>query len=290
MPPTIAIIGAGIAGLSAGCYAQMNGYQAHIFELHDLPGGVVTAWKRRGYLFDGCIEFLNGSSPSARWNRLWQELGAAQGRPFVYHSETLRVRSADGRELVQYADIDRLEAHLLALSPADSPAIRAMAADLRALAAFDPPLDVRPLEMLGEMPRMLRWMRAFNRLNKVSITQYTARFEDPFLRQALACGFPPALPAGMALNSFAFQHGRQAGCPMGGSLAFARAIAARFCELGGQIHYRARVEKILVEPHADGANSRAVGLRLANGEEHRADWVISAADGHAAIYQLLEGR
>ncbi|MGD2079495.1 MAG: hypothetical protein PVH18_14015, partial [Chloroflexota bacterium] len=33
---SIAIIGAGVAGLAAGCYGQMNGYQTHIFELHDL--------------------------------------------------------------------------------------------------------------------------------------------------------------------------------------------------------------------------------------------------------------
>jgi len=35
------IIGAGIAGLSVGCYGQMNGYRTQIFELHDLPLGYV---------------------------------------------------------------------------------------------------------------------------------------------------------------------------------------------------------------------------------------------------------
>ncbi len=58
---SIIIIGAGIAGLSAGCYGQMNGYQTPIFELHDLPGGLCTAWKRKGYTFDGCIHYLIGS-------------------------------------------------------------------------------------------------------------------------------------------------------------------------------------------------------------------------------------
>ena len=29
---SLIIIGAGLAGLSTGCYAQMNGYQSHIFE------------------------------------------------------------------------------------------------------------------------------------------------------------------------------------------------------------------------------------------------------------------
>jgi thioredoxin reductase len=35
---SIAIVGAGVAGLAAGCYAQMNGYRSQIFVLHDLPG------------------------------------------------------------------------------------------------------------------------------------------------------------------------------------------------------------------------------------------------------------
>jgi phytoene dehydrogenase-like protein len=52
---SIIIIGGGIAGLAAGCYARMNGYRAHIFELHTLPGGLCTSWDRKGYTFDGCI-------------------------------------------------------------------------------------------------------------------------------------------------------------------------------------------------------------------------------------------
>jgi monoamine oxidase len=44
---SIITIGAGLAGLSAGCYAQMNGYKTQIFEMHDLPGGLCPSWKRR---------------------------------------------------------------------------------------------------------------------------------------------------------------------------------------------------------------------------------------------------
>ena len=59
----IGIIGAGMAGLSAGCYLQMNGYDTEIFEASNSPGGLVTAWKRKGYAIDGCIHGLVGSSP-----------------------------------------------------------------------------------------------------------------------------------------------------------------------------------------------------------------------------------
>jgi phytoene dehydrogenase-like protein len=54
----IMIIGGGIAGLSAGCYAQMNGYRTEIFEMHNLLGGLCTAWNRQGYIFDSCIYYL----------------------------------------------------------------------------------------------------------------------------------------------------------------------------------------------------------------------------------------
>ena len=40
---TIIIIGAGIAGLAAGSYAQMNGYRTRIVEHHSEPGGVAKA-------------------------------------------------------------------------------------------------------------------------------------------------------------------------------------------------------------------------------------------------------
>ncbi len=36
------IVGAGISGLSAGCYGRMNGYDTEVFEMHSLPGGVCT--------------------------------------------------------------------------------------------------------------------------------------------------------------------------------------------------------------------------------------------------------
>ena len=55
MDKSIIIIGAGIAGLSAGCYAQMNGYGTQIFEMHDKPGGLCTSWERQGYTFNGSI-------------------------------------------------------------------------------------------------------------------------------------------------------------------------------------------------------------------------------------------
>ena len=69
MTKSIAIIGGGIAGLSAGCYGRMNGYETTLFEMHTQPGGQCTSWKRNGYTVDGCLHWLVGSGTASalRW-------------------------------------------------------------------------------------------------------------------------------------------------------------------------------------------------------------------------------
>ena len=91
MDKSIIIIGGGIAGLSAGCYGQMNGYRTQIFEMDNArPGGLCTSWKRKGYTMDGCIHMLTGSR-TGMFHRFFEELGAVQDRRMVNHEEYLRV-------------------------------------------------------------------------------------------------------------------------------------------------------------------------------------------------------
>ena len=135
---SIIIIGAGFAGLSAGIYAQMNGYKTQIFEMHDLPGGLCTAWKRKGYTIDGCIHWLVGSSPESGMYRYWQEVGIAQGREFINLDEYMRYEGADGRTFILYTDVDRLEKHLLEFSPQDAEVIREFIGGIRLCTGFRP--------------------------------------------------------------------------------------------------------------------------------------------------------
>ena len=58
----VLIIGGGIAGLAAGCYARMNGFKATVVEQHFLPGGLCTSWEREGFVFDGCLSYLCGAA------------------------------------------------------------------------------------------------------------------------------------------------------------------------------------------------------------------------------------
>jgi phytoene dehydrogenase-like protein len=94
----------------------------------------------------------------------------------------------------------------------------------------------------------------------------------------------PEFPISAAMLNIACLHNRNAGYPIGGSLPMSRALAERYTSLGGVIHYRSRVEKILVR------EDRALGVRLVDGSEHHAGRVISAADGHTTLFKMLEGK
>ncbi len=90
MPQSIAIIGAGIAGLAAGCYAQMNGYDSEIFELHDLPGGLCTAWERRDY----CLTAVSTTSSAPHPTNPIIGCGRSWGRCNDARYSTMRSCSA----------------------------------------------------------------------------------------------------------------------------------------------------------------------------------------------------
>ena len=146
------IIGAGVAGLSAGCYAQMNGYRTQIFEMHNLPGGLCTAWERKGFVFDGCIHYLFGSGPGQPFYSMWEELGTVQGRQFVHHDELMRITGADGQTLIVYSDPNRLEAHMKELSPRDGKLIHAFCEGVRKFTRFDLSLlQQKPRDLMGPL-------------------------------------------------------------------------------------------------------------------------------------------
>ena len=291
---TMIVIGAGLGGLSTGCYARMNGYDTHIVEMHEIPGGCCTAWDRGDYTFDCCVSWLLGNGPGNEMHQIWLELGALQGKEMRHFDVFNIVRATDGQTVYFYSDPDRLEAHLLDLSPVDAKLIHDFCQGLR---KFRRALDVypflKPVGLMGTVERLrmlASFVPYFNVVRKsisTLMTDYSARFRSPLLREAFNfvlyekhAAFP-VLPFYFQLAAHA---NLSAGVPEGGSLGLAKSIEQRFLRLGGKISYNSKVEEIIVE------GGRAAGVRLDDGREFRADVVVSAADGHTTMMKLLKGQ
>jgi phytoene dehydrogenase-like protein len=287
----VAIIGGGIAGLCTGIYARQNGYDAHIFEMHSKPGGLCTAWNRNGYTIDCCVHWFTGSRPGSGLYKVWDEVGLVKRLRFVDLDEFARVEFPDAPPVIIYSDLDRALEFLVAYAPEDEAALKEfLGAAKRYAEGPELPSDLPPRELMGFgamlklMPALLRIMPKLRKWNSLTIAEFVTRFKNPCVRRAFSEIWLPEMSAFALLATLAWLHDRQAGYPLGGSLPIAEAAADHFVDLGGTIDYRARVAEILVE------NDRAVGVRLTDGREERCDYVVSAADSHATIFDMLKGR
>jgi len=283
----VVIIGAGIAGLTCGIYAQRSGLDTEIFEMHNIPGGECTGWDRGEYHFDGCIHWLTGSSPDTALYKIWRDTGALDDSVKIVNHESL-VRYEEGDRAVElYTNADRLEKHLLEISPADKPEIKKLCKAIRALGKMSMPID-KPMDMMtaGDGIKfaagMVGKMGMLARYNKMKVKDLAALFQEPLIGRALLAAMPGDYTATALVITLAGMNAGDCGFPLGGSRAFAKRMESRYLSLGGKITYQAKAERVLVK---DG---RAVGVSLADGSEVSADYVVSCADGYYTLYHMLE--
>ena len=130
---TILIVGAGVAGLTAGITAQLAGHQAVIYERHFRAGGNLTGWDRKGYHIDNCIHWLTGTNQVTDFYQMWERLGVLGNGIGLHCPEGLYTFEKNGKKLSLYREIERLEREMLALSPADKKEIRSLIHAVRSM-------------------------------------------------------------------------------------------------------------------------------------------------------------
>jgi phytoene dehydrogenase-like protein len=281
----VVIIGGGIAGLCTAVYALRCGYRAELLEMHDVPGGLATSWRRSGYTFETCLHWLLGSDPNGQMYSQWAEVFDIANLAFINHDEFVRLETEHGDCLRVFSNIDRLESEMMKLAPEESRAICEFTSTVRSLTRFKLPNP--SLGLAGNWATYIHdvpCLPLLRRLSHITVSDYGRRFTNPLLRRFFGEGETAQLSAIALFFSLAWMSQRNAGYPIGGSQAVIQLIAQKLAALGGTLRLGTCVDKILVE------NDTAVGVRLTTGEKIRADWVISAADGHATIFDLLCSR
>jgi phytoene dehydrogenase-like protein len=287
----IVIIGGGVAGLSAGIYARLNGFEAEIIEMHSITGGQCTAWKRKGYRFDYCLHWLVGTLKGA-FNDLWKETNVLNDQVKVINHEIhTRIFADDGKEFIIYTNLDKWEDYLFKLAPEDTGSIRKMCNDMRKSASLEPFSDPPGLRNISKtimsLFKMLPIMMLVIKYGRKSCDEYfrSLKFKNPALSSFLNNVYGSRDFSALAfIMMLAWFDQKNAGYLVGGSLPMARRMTEKFTDLGGKLTTGKKVTKIVVDKDV------AKGVILADGNEMQADYVISAADGHSTIFGMLEGK
>src|SRR4030042_192177 len=78
----VAVIGAGIGGLTCAAYLAGKGKKVKVFEQHFVPGGCCTSFSRKGFKFDAGVLHLTGGKESGAFQKVMAALGMEQELEF----------------------------------------------------------------------------------------------------------------------------------------------------------------------------------------------------------------
>ena len=293
----INIIGAGVAGLSAGCYLQMSGFDTEIFESHSTFGGLCTSWQRGAYTFESGFQWLLGSGISNPFYHLWSELIDMEAIPFLNHEIWMEIELKEHKDVFgdntfrMYTNLDRLEKYLISIAPEDISVIKKFILTIRRIQQYE------ITALIKTVPQLLTWyekmsyirylpmLRFLNKVKKETNFSFASKLKSPFLKEAFRMLYDgDEVPMLVLTMPLAYNDLKGSGYPLGGAVGFVSHLEKKYLELGGKIRYNTEVEKILVE------NKHATGIQLKTGEKISSDISISAADWHFTVFKALDGK
>ena len=278
------VIGSGLGGLTTAALMAKAGKKVLVLERHYTAGGFTHSFKRRGYEWDVGVHYIgevhNPNSPLRRvfdvitdGKLQWAKMDAVYDKIIIQDTQYNFVAGAGN-----FRD------ELLKSFPHGRKQIDDYLKHIRAATNSLPvhlgqrylPTRLQPLaSKLGG--------NYFGRTTKAVMADF---IQDPQLASVLCgqwgdYGLPPA-QSSFAMHAVVAQHYLGGGnFPIGGASQIARHIEPVIQRAGGAVVVSAEVEQIMVE------SDRAIGVRMANGDEILSQQVISAAGLHNTYGKLI---
>jgi all-trans-retinol 13,14-reductase len=282
------VIGSGMGGMTAAAMLSKMGKRVLVLEQHYVPGGFTHTFRRKEYVWDVGVHAVGEVTEHTMTGRLlsvltggkleWASLGPVYDE--FHFPDGFRIDFPDSPHAFREALVEKFPREARGID-AYFDAVRDVAAGMKAyyLARAVP----RRFGFLLDHTVARRAHRSLDLPTDRAIASFTS---DPKLAAVLTAqwGYYGSIPSrsSFAMHALVVKHFLYGGYyPVGGSKAIALGLLGAVAEAGGWTRVRADVEQILVE---DG---RAIGVRLAGGEEIRAKRIMSACGIQSTVTRLL---
>lgn len=279
------VIGSGFGGLAAAIRLGARGYDVTVLERLDQPGGRAYVFRQDGFTFDAGPTII--TAPFL-FEELWELCGKRLSDDVTLRpmDPFYRIRFSDGSHFDYCGDAERMRAEVARFSPQDVAGYDSFMRETAEIfrIGFEE-LGDEPFGSIGSMVRVLPDLVRLQG-HRTVYGMVAKRIRDERLRTVFS--FHPLLIGGnpfavtsvyTLINHLEKKWGVH--FAMGGTNTLVDGLAKLIEGQGNRIRYNATVERILLE------GRRAVGVRLAGGEEIEADVVVSNADTAWTYKNLL---
>jgi phytoene desaturase len=285
---SVAIIGAGLGGLSAAIHLRLAGYPVTIFEVNTQTGGRANRIQQGGFTFDTGPSLLN-------YPWVFEELFSAAGRDFRDYVKLLPVnpsvefRWADGQHFQLSSDMKALLAECERIEPGSGPGLTAFFADAaeKYRLSFDKLVtrnEDNPLRWILHLSAREMWATGVWRSLDGELNRF---FRSRYIREAFGSygmylgGSPFDLPGVFSILPYGeLAYGLW--LPKGGIYSLVQGIERLARELGVRILTNTKVTQIRREA------GRVTGLELENGDRRDFPIVVSNVDVPTTQRTLLD--
>jgi all-trans-retinol 13,14-reductase len=293
----VAVVGSGLGGLVSAATLASRGLSVAVFEAHYTAGGCATQFTRgprsARWAFDVGLHYVGDCREDGTIPRILADLGVRVDFAELDPTGFDKLVFPDLSFAIP-ADLDLYRSRLVDLFPHERRGIdkyvklvRAVMKVTRLMDRFEgrrpPALELAKVALDG--------LRLAPHQNATIADVLAGYVTDPRLAAVLLgqsgdYGLPPSRVSALLHMGLAAHYFRGAFYPKGGGQVIADRLCARIEALGGSVHLRAPVEKIVIE------RGRAVGVRLAPkagaaARTVRADVVLSNADLKRTLLELV---
>lgn len=283
------VIGSGMGGMAAAAALSKVGHKVLLLEQYQTLGGLTHSFSREGFTWDAGIHYLSGIAPGEQEHELLDWLSDT---PIEFTSmgavyDNLHI--GDAPPLPLSRPYEAQERDLKDRFPGEFEAIEAWMFALRE--GREAMYKIFPTRAMPELlGTALQWWngraieRWCGRTTQEVIDEIT---QNPNLAAVFAAqwGDHGGRPSKASFAMHALISGSYLECgswyPVGGGAAFAEHILPTIAAGGGEARAGVRAETLVFE------GSRVVGVRVADGDEFRADAVISDIGARETVNHLL---